>query len=47
VVEFAGLSAAGLNQVNVKIPALEPGLKDVFASVAGVPAQFVGRIAVE
>jgi uncharacterized protein (TIGR03437 family) len=46
-VEFAGLSAAGLNQLNVKIPALAPGLKDVFASIAGVPAQFVGRIAVE
>jgi uncharacterized protein (TIGR03437 family) len=46
-VEFAGLSAAGLNQVNVKIPALDPGMKDVFASIAGVPAQFVGRIAVE
>lgn len=47
LVEFAGLSAAGLNQLNVKVPALEPGLKEVFASLDGVPAQFLGKIAVE
>lgn len=46
-VEFAGLSAAGLNQLNVKIPAVEPGLKAVFATIDGVPAQFIGRLAVE
>jgi uncharacterized protein (TIGR03437 family) len=46
-VEFAGLSAAGLNQLNVKIPAVEPGLKAVFATIEGVPAQFIGRLAVE
>jgi uncharacterized protein (TIGR03437 family) len=46
-VHFAGLSGAGLNQLNVEVPALLPGDHTVEVVINGVPAQFGGKLAVQ
>jgi uncharacterized protein (TIGR03437 family) len=38
-VHFAGLSAAGLNQLNVVVPPLPAGAHPVVITVGGVPVQ--------
>lgn len=45
-VRFAGLTGAGLNQINVVVPVLPPGTYEVVADVAGSPTQFSGRLTV-
>ncbi len=45
-IRFAGLTGAGLNQINVAMPALAPGTYEIVADVAGSPTQFSGKVAV-
>ena len=44
---FAGLSGAGLNQLNIVVPQLPAGDHEVELSIDGVPAQFGGKLAVQ
>ncbi len=45
-IRFAGLTGAGLNQINVAVPALAPGTYEVVADVAGSPTQFSAKVTV-
>ncbi|MBC8168066.1 MAG: hypothetical protein H7Y20_19635, partial [Bryobacteraceae bacterium] len=46
-VRFAGLSAAGLYQVNLIVPNLPDGDHDVTATIAGVRSQPLARLRVQ
>jgi uncharacterized protein (TIGR03437 family) len=46
-IQFVGLSGAGLNQLNVVVPALPRGDHEILAIVDGAPTQFVGKIAID
>lgn len=46
-VAFIGLSGAGLNQLNIRIPNLPKGDHDIQAVIDGAPTQFVGKIAID
>ncbi|MCW5963601.1 MAG: hypothetical protein KIT83_06155 [Bryobacterales bacterium] len=46
-VHFAGLSGAGLNQLNVEVPSLPAGDHMVELVINGIPAQFGGKLAVQ
>ena len=45
-VRFAGLTGAGLNQINVVVPALAAGTHEIVASIAGSPTQYSGKLTV-
>ncbi|MCC6262864.1 MAG: hypothetical protein IT169_04735 [Bryobacterales bacterium] len=45
-VRFAGLTGAGLNQINVVVPDVPPGTYEIVADVAGSPTQFSGKLTV-
>ncbi len=46
-IPFAGLTGAGLNQINAVVPALAPGTYEIVADVAGSPTQFSGKLMVQ
>jgi uncharacterized protein (TIGR03437 family) len=46
-IQFVGMSGAGLNQLNVTVPALPRGDHEILAVVDGAPTQFVGKLAIE
>ena len=46
-IEFVGLTAAGLNQLNAKVPDLPSGPHAVLAVINGSPTQFLGWVPVQ
>ena len=46
-IRFAGLTGAGLNQINAVVPVLAPGTYEIVADVAGSPTQFSGKLTVQ
>jgi uncharacterized protein (TIGR03437 family) len=46
-IHFVGLSGAGLNQINVEIPNLQPGDHEVELMVNGKSGQHGAKIAVQ
>lgn len=46
-IEFVGLTAAGLNQLNAKVPDLPSGPQAVLAVINGSPTQFLGWVPVQ
>ncbi|MDZ7638687.1 MAG: IPT/TIG domain-containing protein [Bryobacterales bacterium] len=46
-VRYAGLTGAGLNQINVVVPSLPRSTYEIVATAAGSPTQFSGRLIIE
>jgi uncharacterized protein (TIGR03437 family) len=45
-IDYAGLTAAGLNQINVLVPTLPAGTYDVVATIDTIATQFQGKLVV-